>query len=146
MARFEYTRTVEHYSFRVPRMVSEEDYNIIKMKIRMNPSEPLIDEKMVERGHDRLSGILLIGVFGLTISLITLFNSEVAPIWAIIVLLTSVFGVLHPILNMGTYESSRNQLNAERDRIQYFRKLKNIVSQSPDYRTFQANYRRQFGF
>jgi amino acid transporter len=144
MARFEYTKTVEHYSFKAPRMISEEDFNIIKMKIRMNPSEPLIDEKTVERSHDRLSGILLIGVAAVAISLIALFNSKEPPGWAIIILLIGVFGVLHPIVNMGNYESSKNQLNAERDRIQYFRKLKDIVSQSTDYRTFQINYRRYF--
>ncbi|MFN5910042.1 MAG: hypothetical protein ACK45H_01780 [Bacteroidota bacterium] len=146
MARFEYTRTVEQYSFAPPRMVSEEDYNIIKMKIRMNPSEPLIDEKKVERGHNILSAIVLVGAIGAGISVFTLFNSEEPPGWAVIVMLVGVFGILHPFLNMETYESSRNQLNAERDRIQYFRKLKNIVSQSPDYRTFQVNYRGQFRF
>ena len=58
MARLEYTKTIEHYSFSAPRYVSEEDFMIIKMKIKQQPNTPLVDESSVEQSENRLGGVL----------------------------------------------------------------------------------------
>jgi hypothetical protein len=142
MARFEYTKTVEHYSFNPPRMVSEEDFRIMKMKIKMNPEARLIDEKEAEKKHEHLSLLVFFGLVAMGIGLIGMFSNDNPPGWSIVLLLISLFGVLHPLLNMGTYESSKNYIRAERERVQYFRKLKNIVNESPDYYTFAEKNKR----
>ena len=145
MARFEYTKTIEHYSFSAPRYVSEEDYNIIKMKIKQQPNTPLVDESSVEQSENRLGGVLFIGVMALLIGLVGVFSSDSPPGWAIVLLLLSIFGVIHPLINMGVYESTRNRNQAERQRIDYFRKLKELVKDSNDYSQFRLKYSRMYG-
>jgi hypothetical protein len=145
MARLEYTKTIEHYSFTAPRFVSEEDFLIIKMKIKQNPSAPLINESSVEDSHDRLTGFLIIGIIAFIFGLIGMLSSNNPPAWSIILLLLSVLGVIHPLINMGTYESSRNRKHAEQQRISYFRKLKELVKESNDYAQFRMKYGRIYG-
>ena len=145
MARFEYTRTVEHYTFTPPRIVSEQDFNIIKMKIRQNPHAPLIDETSAEASHNSMGGLVLIGIVALVIALIGMFSSDTPPGWSVILMLISVFGILHPLVNTGSYESSRNYMKADQDRIAYFRTLKGMVNESPDYPTFKIRYWRIYG-
>ena len=145
MARFEYTKTIEHYSFSAPRYVSEEDYMIIKMKIKQNPSAPLIKESSVEDSHDRLSGVLIVGIIAFIFGLLGMLSSDNPPAWSIILLIASILGVIHPLINMGVYESSRNRNQAERQRIAYFRKLKELVKDSNDYSQFRMKYGRMYG-
>lgn len=142
MARFEYTKTVEHYSFTPPRMVSEEDFRIMKMKIQMNPEAPLIEENKAESRHGVLTIIVVLGFIAVIIALFGMFSSDNPPGWSIGLMLISVFFVLHPLVNMGTFESSKNYIRAERERVQYFRKLKSIVNESADYYTFRDKYER----
>ena len=144
MARIYYTKTIEHYAFNPPQVISEEDFNILKMKIGMNPSAPLIDERSVESSHDKMTLLVVIGIFALIISIIGMMSSDSPPGWSMILLLISVFGVIHPLINGGVYESKKNELRADKQRIAYYRKLKSIVIQSPDYQSFKLNYRRSF--
>lgn len=144
MARFEYTSTIAHYSFSIPEFVSEENYNLLKMKVIMNPSAPLIEETSAESKHEKLTLLIVIGIIALGIGLLGIFSTENPPGWSIILILISVFGILHPLLNMGTYQSSQNYINAEREKIEYFQKLKRIIMSSSDYRGFLDNYRKTF--
>ena len=144
MARFEYTRTVEYYSFNPPSYISEGQFYQMKSQINKHPNLPLVDEESGEKSHSRLLGVLLIGVIALVVSLIVLKSSEEAPIWAIITLLFSVFGVLFPILNGGILESSRNRVQADRARVDYFRNLKNMVAKTNDYREFILEYKKRY--
>ena len=96
MARFEYTKTVEQYSFIPPRIVSEEDFRIMKMKIQMNPEAPLINETEAENKHDRLTLLVVLGFVAVIIALFGMFSSENPPGWSIGLMLISLFFVLHP--------------------------------------------------
>jgi hypothetical protein len=145
MARLEYTKTIEHYSFSAPRYVSEEDFMIIKMKIKQNPSAPLVDESSVEQSENRLGLVLFIGIVALLIGLVGMFSSDSPPGWSIVLLILSIFGVIHPLINGGVYESTRNRNQAERQRIDYFRKLKELVKDSNDYSQFRMKYGRMHG-
>lgn len=144
MARFEYTKTVEHYSFNPPRFISQEDYNIMKMKLQMNPHAPLINETDALKGSDRMNIIVLVGFIALAIGLIGMFSNDNPPGWAVILVLISVFGVLHPLVNMGAWESSRNRARAEEMRIQYFRKVKALINTTSDYSAFRNRYAEMF--
>jgi hypothetical protein len=146
MARFEYTKTVEYYSFTPPRSINEALYEQLKSQIKRHPNLPLVDEEVVEKSHNRLSGILLVGIIALVIGLFGMFSNENPPGWSVILMLISVFGVLHPIVNMGTYDSSKNRIRAERERISYFRKLKDLISNSKDYKDFKSRYPEIFGY
>ena len=112
------------------------------MKIQMNPEAPLIEENNAESRHGVLTIIVVIGFIAVIIALFGMFSSENPPGWSIGLMLISVFFVLHPLINMGTFESSKNYIRAERERVQYFRKLKSIVNESSDYYTFRDKYER----
>jgi hypothetical protein len=144
MARLEYTRTIEQYSFSVPQFVSEENYNLMKLKIKMNPNLPLVDGTKAESKHEQITILVVIGFIALGIGLFGMLSSENPPGWSILLLLISVFGILHPLVNMGTFQSSQNCIRAEREKNQYFERLKQIVISSYDYRSFQDNYRNAF--
>jgi hypothetical protein len=144
MARFEYTRTIEQYSFSIPQFVSEENYNLLKMKVIMNPSAPLMDETSAESKHEKLTVLIVIGIVALGIGLLGMFSTKNPPGWSIALVVLSTMGIIHPLLNMGTYQSSQNYLNAERDKNQYFQRLKQLIISSADYRSFLDNYRKAF--
>jgi hypothetical protein len=146
MARFEYTKTIEHYSFTPPSFISEEQYNQLKRQVTKHPNIPFIDEDAVEKSHGRLSVLVLAGFIGAGIGIMGMFSSDTPPGWAVILMLISVLGVLHPLINMGTYDSSRNRVRAERERIAYFRKLKELVKSYHDYNSFRVVYARVYGY
>lgn len=142
MARFQYTRTIEHYSFTPPRFISESEYYSIKMKILQAPEEPLVKEEVAEKNHGRLTLILAVGIIALVIGLFGAFSNDSKPDWAMILILISIFGILHPLVNMGSYQSSLNRVKAERERILYFQHLKKMVASSNNYPVFWDNYRK----
>ena len=145
MARYTYTKTVENYTFNPPNYISEEEYNQLKRQIRRNPSAALIDENSVQNSHDKLKTVLIFGIIALIIGLIGMFAFEEPQWWGGILLIISVFGVLHPLVNKGDLESSKNRLAAEQHRINYFRNLKKMVENNNDYRSFKIDYQRTYG-
>jgi hypothetical protein len=146
MARFEYTRTIEHYTFTPPRFISREDYEQLKKQIEKHPKLPLVDEENVEKSHGRLSAVLFIGILALVIGLFVAFSSDEPPGWAILLIMGSIFGVLHPLMNMGTFQSSQNKVEAERQRIAFYRRLKEFISTSRDYNEFRETYEKSYGY
>jgi len=145
MARFTYTKTVEHYSFNPPTSISEEEYNLLKIKILRNPDAPLIDEEAQQKSHDKLTTILMAGIVVLIIGLIGMFAFEEPKWWGVLLTILSVFGVLHPIVNMGQLESSKNRVKAEQERINYFRNLKDMIQKSKSYSDFYIAYHLKYG-
>jgi len=145
MARFTYTKTVESYTFNPPTFVSVEEFNQFKLQIRRNPDAALIDENAVQNSHDKLTTILIVGVIALAIGLFGMLGFESPQWWGVILTLLSVFGVLHPIVNMGQLDSSRNRLAAEQKRINYYRGLKNMIQKSQSYQEFCISYHLKYG-
>ena len=145
MARFTYTKTVESYTFNPPTSISEEEFNQFKLQIRRNPDVALIDENAVQNSHDKLTTILLFGVIALAIGLFGMFGFESPQWWGVILTLLSVFGVLHPIVNMGQLDSSRNRVAAEQKRINYYRGLKDMIQKSQSYQEFCISYHLKYG-
>jgi hypothetical protein len=143
MARFKYTKTVENYSFNPPRNISEEQFNQLKSQIKRNPNEPLIDETSVQNSHERLTTLLTFGIIALLIGLFGMFGFDSPQWWGGLLTILSVFGVLHPIVNMGQLESSKNRLTAEQDRIRFYRNLKSMIQNSEDYISFRIKYERE---
>lgn len=145
MARFTYTKTVEHYSFNPPQMISEVEYNQIKTKILQNPDASLIDEQAEEKSHDKLTTVLMIGVIILVIGLFGMFAFEEPKWWGVLLTILSTFGVIHPIVNMGQLESSKNKLRAEQNRILFYRDLKEMIGASKSYHEFCRTYHLKYG-
>ena len=145
MARFTYTKTVEHYSFNPPQMISEAEYNELKTKILRNPQAPIIDESAEQKSHDNLSTILMIGVVVLVIGLFGMFAFDDPQWWGVLLTILSTFGVLHPIINMGQMESSKNRLKAEQDRILFYRELKEMIRKSNSHKEFCIFYQFKYG-
>lgn len=146
MARFEYTKTIEHYNFTPPQSISEEDFIKLKTRIRENPNSSLINETTVSDTHDRLVIIVTVGVILLIIGLFGMLSTDNPPAWSVILILISVLGVLHPIINMGKLQSSQNKVTADKGRITYFKDLKKLVEESSDYRTFKFKYELKYNF
>ena len=136
MARFTYTKTVENYSFVPPRMISEKEYTQLKQQILQNPSEPLINELEARNAHDRLLTFLYVGVFLLIIGLIGMFVDDTPKWWGVLLMFISVFGILHPIINEGQLESSRNRVRAHDEKIMYYRNLKKNIAKTNSYLEF----------
>lgn len=146
MARFTYTKTVESYTFNPPATVSEEEFYQFKLQIRRNPNAPLIDENAVQNSHEKLTNILIVGFIALVIGLFGMFGFDTPQWWGVLLTLLSVFGVLHPIVNMGKLESSRNRLTAEQKRISYYRDLKTIIENCSNFEEFILKYELKYGF
>jgi hypothetical protein len=146
MARFEYTRTIEHYSFTPPRFISRDDYEQLKKQIEKHPNLSLVEEEKVENKHEKLGLILVVGMIALIIGLFGIFSSDDPPGWAILLVIISTIGVLHPLVNTGIYQSSQNKVTAERQRVDFFRRLKVLISESKDYDEFRKNYEMAYGF
>ena len=145
MARFTYTKTVEHYSFNPPQIISEAEYNDLKTKILRNPQAPIIDESAEQKSYDKLTTVLMIGVLVLVIGLFGMFAFDEPKWWGVLLTILSIFGVLHPIVNMGQLESSKNKLRAEQDRILFYRDLKEIIQKSRSYQEFRILYQLKYG-
>jgi hypothetical protein len=145
MARFTYTKTIESYTFNPPKYISVEEFNQIKLQIRRNPDAPLIDENTVQNSHEKLTTILTFGVIALVIGLFGMFAFDTPQWWGVLLTILSVFGVLHPIVNMGQLESSRNQVAAEQQRINFYRELKNMIQTSQSYPEFCISYHLKYG-
>ncbi len=146
MARFEYTKTIEQYNFTPPQSISEEDFIKLKIQIRENPNSPLINETKVSDSHDKLVIVVIIGIILLIIGLFGMLSTDNPPAWSVILMLISVFGVIHPIINMGKLQSSQNKVAADKSRVAYFKDLKRIVELSSDYRTFKSKYELKYKF
>jgi len=146
MARFTYTKTVENFTFNPSTTVSEEEFNQFKLQIRRNPDAPLIDENAVQNSHEKLTTILTFGVIALVIGLFGMFGFDTPQWWGVLLTILSVFGVLHPIVNMGQLESSRNRVAAEQKRISYYRELKTMVENCPTYLEFKLKYELKYGY
>lgn len=72
-----------------------------------------MDEKAVQNSHEKLTTILIFGTIALIIGVFGMFAFDSPQWWGVLLTIISVFGVLHPIVNMGQLESSRNRLEAE---------------------------------
>jgi hypothetical protein len=136
MARFTYTKTVENYSFVPPRMISEKEYNLYKQQILQNPTEPLINEMEARNSHERLVNILYIGIIMLVLGLIGMFATNEPQWWGALLMFVSVFGIIHPLINKGQLESSRNKVRAYDQKIMYYSNLKNTILKTNSYLEF----------
>ncbi len=136
MARFTYTKTVENYSFVPPQMISEKEYILLKQQILQHPTEPLINEMEARNSHERLLTFLYVGVFLLIIGLIGMFADDTPKWWGVLLMFISVFGILHPIINEGQLESSRNRVRAHDEKIMYYRNLKKNITKTNSYLEF----------
>lgn len=141
MARITYTKTVYDIKFRAPKEISEVEFNQYKRFISLNPNTPLINEQRSEQSHDRLTGFVMVGVVLLIIGLIGMFGFDSPQWWGVVSMLISVFGILHPIVNGGVYESSKNSVENFSDEVKFYRDLKELVKTSSNYSEF--NYRYQ---
>lgn len=146
MARFTYTKTIENYSFNPPRSISLAEYLTLKKQIENQPSKPLIDEESVQKSHERLQLFIGFGGLMLAVGLIGLFAMDKPTWWGGLLTLISTFGILHPSINSGNLESSRNRVAVEDTRIAYFRHLKRLIETSKDFSDFQLNYSKQFNY
>lgn len=86
--------------------------------------------------HDRLLTFLYVGVFLLIIGLIGMFVDDTPKWWGVLLMFISVFGILHPIINEGQLESSRNRVRAYDEKIVYYRNLKNTIVKTNSYLEF----------
>ena len=140
MARITYTKTVYNIPFTPPKEIAEIEYIQYKRFIQLNPNKALIDEQRSERSHDRLTGFILVGVVLLVIGLFGLLASETPQWWGGILVFISVLGILHPIVNGGVYESSKNSVNNFQDEIKFYRNLKEMIKNSDSYSDFARQY------
>ena len=146
MARITYTKTIENYSFKPPRSISLSEYIALKNQIENQPNKPLIDEDTVQKSHEKLQLLIIVGVLLLAVGLIGLFAMETPTWWGGLLTIISIFGILHPSINSGNWESSRNRVAVEETRIAYFRHLKRLIETSKDFSDFQLNYSKQFNY
>jgi hypothetical protein len=135
MARFEYTRTVSQYYFRPPESISLDLYNSYKSLLRDKPMEDLMPKDNVGKKNTIVYALVIIG-FALTAVGIAL------EIWLLVFL--SVWLILHPLVNMGTLQSSVNQDRAERARRDFYRDLKEMITQSSSYYEFEMLYKKKY--
>lgn len=144
MARITYAKTIENYSFKPPRTISLSDYLSLKIQIQNNPDKSLIDEDSVRKSHEKLQLLIGIGVILLIFGLLGLFVVESPTWWGVLLTIISIFGILHPCVNSGNLDSSRNRLAAEEKRIHYFRNLKKMIETSYDFSEFQIKYSKKY--
>jgi len=135
MARFEYTRTVSQYYFKPPESISIEQYNAFKSILRDNPLEDFMPKENGGKKNTIIYALVIIG-FALTAIGIAL------EIWLLVFL--SVWLILHPLVNMGTLQSSVNQDRAERARRDFYRDLKEMITQSSSYYEFEKSYKKKY--
>ncbi len=145
MARFTYTKTVYNIPFTPPKEIAEIEYIQFKRFIQLNPNKPLIDEQQSVRSHDRLTGFILVGVLLLVIGLFGLYATDSPQWWGGIFVLISVFGIIHPIVNGGVYESSKNSVNNFQNKIKFYQNLKEMIKNSDSYNDFARQYRLKYG-
>jgi len=145
MARITYTKTVYYFKFTPPKEISEPEFIQYKRFIQLNPNKPLIDEQRSERSHDRLTGFVLVGIILLIIGLIGMFGFDSPQWWGVVATIISVLGILHPIINGGVYESSKNSVNNFQDEIKFYQNLKEMIKNSDIYSDFAREYRLKFG-
>jgi hypothetical protein len=86
-----------------------------------------------------------VGVVLLVIGLFGLLASETPQWWGGILVFISVLGILHPIVNGGVYESSKNSVNNFQDEIKFYQNLKEMIKKSDSYIDFAREYRLKFG-
>jgi hypothetical protein len=146
MARITYTKTVYDIKYRAPQVISEVEFNQYKRFIILNPNAPPINEQRSEKSHDKLTGFVLIGVVLLIIGLIGLFGFDSPQWWGGVSMVVSVFGILHPILNGGVYESSKNSVKNFSDEIKFYRELKELIKDSSSYADFNYRYQVKYHF
>jgi hypothetical protein len=146
MARITYTKRIETYTFNPPRSISLSEYLTLKKQIENQPNKPLIDEESVHKSHEKLQLLIGFGVILLAVGLIGLFAVDTPTWWGGLLTIISIFGILHPSINSGNLESSRNRVAVEDTRIAYFRHLKRLIETSKDYSDFQLNYSKQFNY
>ena len=65
-----------------------------------------------------------------------MFVDDTPKWWGVLLMFISVFGILHPIINEGQLESSRNRVRAYDEKIEYYRNLKNTIVKTNSYLEF----------
>jgi hypothetical protein len=145
MARITYTKTVYNFKFTPPKEISEPEFIQYKRFIQLNPNKPLINEHRAEQSHDKLTGFVLVGIILLIIGLIGMFGFDSPQWWGVVATIISVLGILHPIINGGVYESSKNSVNNFQDDIKFYQNLKEMIKNSDSYSDFAREYRLKYG-
>ncbi|MEY3198493.1 MAG: hypothetical protein RJA13_451 [Bacteroidota bacterium] len=107
---------------------------------------PLIDEKARQSFHDKLTKLVTVGTVAFAIGLIRVLAFDSLQWWGGILLIISLFGILHPIVNMGQLESSRNRVEAEHKKISYYREIKRMLENCSNYLEFILRYELKYGF
>jgi hypothetical protein len=135
MARFQYTRTVHHYSFQPPDRISELEYNSYKQMLLVNPNSDITPTDNSKKKNSFLYGLVIVGVILLIIGFAT-------ETWVLVFL--SIFLVLHPIVNTGILQSSINQDRATNAKIEFYNDLKRMILNSRSYSDFNIAYKAKY--
>jgi len=99
MSCIEFTRIVENYTFTPPSFISERDYDLLKTKTNLSREVPLYRNAKIEHAHNNLTALILVSFLAVVLVIFGLVSSNETPAWAIILLVISIFGVLHPMVN-----------------------------------------------
>jgi hypothetical protein len=135
MARFEYTRTIHHYSFQPPESISELEYNSYKQMLLVNPNSDITPTDNSKKKNSFLYILVVVGVLLLIIGFVT-------ETWILVFL--SIFLVLHPIVNTGILQSSINQDKATNAKMEFYNDLKRMILNSRNYNDFYVSYKNKY--
>lgn len=150
MPKFKYTRTVSHYTFIPPERISETEYNSIKRLLQSHPDADIGGgpNEEEQESDDRMYLLLVIGIIGFFVGLLTNLSYDSpaeTPGWSTLLMIGSVFFILHPILNTGRLQSSVNRSNAEKSKKAFYKELGKMILKSSSYFSFSQEYQRRFG-
>jgi hypothetical protein len=147
MPKFNYTKTVYHYSFNPPSTITKAEYESYKQMLKVDPRADLAPDSGVRKRNDFMYVLVVIGIICFLIGLFTCLGAEKssdAPGWAICMVFGSLFFVLHPIINGGKLESSINEDKADNDRTQFYENLRAMIISSNSYEEFIGKYRLKY--
>jgi len=146
MPKFNYTKTVYHYSFTPPSTITRAEYESYKQMLRIDPNANLATKSDVRKRNDVKYVILFIGIVCCLIGLFTCLGAEKndPPGWAIAMFFISLMFVVFPFIAGGALESSINEDKADNDRNQFYNDLRLIIINSNSYEDFMGKYRQRY--
>ena len=147
MPKFRYTRVVTNYTFTPPQNISEADYNTLKNLFKINPHADIggLKKEMEEdrKDNEKMNTILTIGLICFFIGLLAMLSSDNNQ-WGFILMFLSLVFSIHPIINTGILQSSKNKASAFKDKQAYFTDLKKMIINSSNYKNFSKDYGKKY--
>jgi len=145
MPIIEWTKTIKYYSFTPPDTVSETKYDEYKNKIKNYPLCNLNDNSTKSSGN-LIYLVLTIGFIGFFLGIFYLFMKKPSDIpgWIYIYFMSSIFFILHPLINMGKLESFRNKKKAEGEKQEYYDDIKLMIMKTKSYSEFISQYKKKY--